>query len=172
MKKPQVISAQAQNRRGPMRYIVSVSLAKATVFTSRKIAAIQALCQDISSGLMMLWIEEDVQNTNTEENGDTQLLLPIHPEAPDNSLGQQEHSNVRHNLDAGRREHHIRQVVAFTREIEFPDGFVRATLHVQKYHTKKTPETLKGYDGRAAPPERISGFLTGNEDSTPVQQDS
>lgn len=94
--------------------------------------------------------------------------MPVQPEAPDNSLGQQEHSNIRHNLDACRREHHIRQVVAFAREIEFPNGFVRVTLHVQKEHTKKTPETLKGYDGRAAPPERISGFITGNEHPTPI----
>lgn len=43
MKKPQVISAQAQNRRGPIRYMLSELLAKATVWIRRKIAATEAL---------------------------------------------------------------------------------------------------------------------------------
>ena len=43
MKKPQVISAQAQNRRGPMKYMLSVDLAKVTVWARRKQAAIEAL---------------------------------------------------------------------------------------------------------------------------------
>lgn len=42
MKKPQVISAQAQNRRGPMKYMLSVDLAKVTVWARRKQAAIEA----------------------------------------------------------------------------------------------------------------------------------
>ncbi|PYH87362.1 hypothetical protein BO71DRAFT_489628 [Aspergillus ellipticus CBS 707.79] len=43
MKNPQVISAQAQKRRGPIMYILSASLAKDTVCARRKQAAIEAL---------------------------------------------------------------------------------------------------------------------------------
>jgi hypothetical protein len=45
MKKPQVISPQAQKRSGPIRYIVSVVLAKPTVWARRKQAATEALCK-------------------------------------------------------------------------------------------------------------------------------
>lgn len=37
MKKPQVTSASAQNRRGPMTYMRSVSLAKVMVWSRRKV---------------------------------------------------------------------------------------------------------------------------------------
>lgn len=43
MKKPQVISAQAQKRRGPMRNMLSASVAKVTVWARRKHAASEAL---------------------------------------------------------------------------------------------------------------------------------
>lgn len=43
MKKPQVISAQAQKRSGPMRYIVSVEPANVIVWARRKHAATEAL---------------------------------------------------------------------------------------------------------------------------------
>jgi hypothetical protein len=43
MKKPQVISPQAQKRSGPIRYIVSVVFANPTVWARRKQAAMQAL---------------------------------------------------------------------------------------------------------------------------------
>jgi hypothetical protein len=113
----------------------------------------------------------NIQDTNAEENGDTGLLLPVQFQAPNDSLGQQEHGNIRHNLDTCRGEHHIRQAVAFAREIEFPNGCVRAALHVQKNDAKKSPDSLKGYDGCAAPPESISGFFDGDKNTAPVHQD-
>jgi hypothetical protein len=54
MKKPQVISAQAQKRRGPMRYMLSASLAKVTVWERRKQAATEAL----GVGVVSLIFEE------------------------------------------------------------------------------------------------------------------
>jgi hypothetical protein len=45
MKKPQVISPQAQKRSGPIRYIVSVVFAKPTVWARRKQGATEALCR-------------------------------------------------------------------------------------------------------------------------------
>lgn len=43
MKKPQVISAQAQKRSGAMKYILSASWAKLIVVDRRTVAAIEAL---------------------------------------------------------------------------------------------------------------------------------
>lgn len=43
MKKPHVISAHAQNRSGPMKYMVSLSFAKVTVVERRTLAPTHAL---------------------------------------------------------------------------------------------------------------------------------
>lgn len=51
MKNPQAISPQAQKRRGPIRYIVSVVFAKPTVWARRKQAATEALH---NKGLLVL----------------------------------------------------------------------------------------------------------------------
>lgn len=53
IKKPQVISPQAQNNSGPMRYMVSVVLAKATVWERRKHAATEALVEDDVSSISL-----------------------------------------------------------------------------------------------------------------------
>lgn len=45
---------------------------------------------------------------------------------------------------------------------------MRATLGVQKDDAKNTPETLKGDDNHASPPEEVPGSVNGDEDSTPV----
>ena len=54
MKNPQVISPQAQESSGPMRYMVSVVLAKATVWERRKHATTEALKESDVSWVVLL----------------------------------------------------------------------------------------------------------------------
>lgn len=114
---------------------------------------------------------ENQQNTNAEDDGNTTFLLPVHLQTPNDSLGQQEHSDIRNDLNTGRREHHIRQRVAFARQVEFPDGLVWAALHIQKNNAQDSPKTLNRYDNHATPPEHVPGSLDWDKHSTPIHQD-
>ena len=53
-------------------------------------------------------------------------------EAPYHLLRQQEHADVGDDLHTRGAEHYVWERVAFARKVKFPDGSVRATLHIEQ----------------------------------------
>jgi hypothetical protein len=85
---------------------------------------------------------ENLQDTNTEDDRNTDLLRPAHLQSPNNPLWQDKHCHIGDNLHGGRCKHHIWQRVTFAGKVEFPDRLVGTTLHIQKNDAKYSPQTL------------------------------